>query len=128
MPRVRVHTSFNPVQARLIESRFQEAGLPVKMQLGGSGVGVIQPGGPFEFWAESEDAAKDPAIKEIIRSVTRSDGFTDEEADEIEHMELKDEATEVGYATYLLAFIVGIVAIYGFVMLLVWLVGVFRSA
>ena len=127
MQPVRIHTSYHPIQARLIESRLKEAGIPFKMQLGSTGTPALQPGGPFEFWVEDEATANDPDLKAILQSVTRSGPFSQEEEDDIAEMELKDEPNEVGYATYLVVFVLGIAALWLVVQFLVWVLETMRG-
>lgn len=124
---VRIFTSYHPVQARLIESRLKEAGVNFKMQLGGSGVGVIQTGGPFEFWVEDETTARDPEVKAVLKSALSSGPLTPEEEDAVEAMEFKDEPTEYGYAAYLVFFILGIGGVFLLMKVLLWLIDLFRT-
>jgi hypothetical protein len=109
MPRARLLTTYDLVQARLWESRLKELDLPVTFSYGRTGVSWYQPGGPFEVWIEDASRLEGPEVQEALRELQLPRRFTQEEEDQIEQMPFHDEPTEYGMLMVLVLFVLFVV-------------------
>lgn len=104
----RLHTTSSLVDARLIESRLREAGLPVSVRIGGTGVSWLQPAGPFEVWIADESLLQTPEAQAALRAAFGANPFTPEVEDEIASMPFHDEPSEFGLGLVLILFVIGL--------------------
>jgi hypothetical protein len=86
MPGARLHTTSSLVDARLIESKLREAGLPVSVRIGGTGVSWFQPAGPFEVWITDETLLQTPDAQAALKAALGANPFTPEVEEEIAAM------------------------------------------
>ncbi len=87
----------NLVQARLVESRLKELGLPVSMKYGQTGISWLQPGGPFEVWIEDASLLQSPEIRQAVDEALASNPIGPEEEERIAQMPLDDKPVEFLY-------------------------------
>ncbi|KXK12198.1 MAG: hypothetical protein QY327_12495 [Fimbriimonadaceae bacterium] len=115
MARKRIAILYNEFEARELELRLKDIGLPVWIQVGHTGIPLFQPSGPFEIWINDESLLRDPAIRERVDSALGTVKFSPEDEERIASMKFVDYPIERGLWFALAGFVL-------FIALIVWLV------
>lgn len=115
MAKKRIAILYNEFEARELELRMKDIGLPVWIQVGHTGIPLFQPSGPFEIWIKDDLLLRDPAIRERVESALGTVKFSAEDEERIASMKFVDYPIERG----LWFALAGVVL---FIALMVWLV------